>query len=413
MKKIKYIRFGIVFLLPLLFIFSQCFHKNKPVDPRGAAYAGSASCLKCHKNVYQDYLHNHHYLTSQTASQATIHGSFSPDSNTVPFNNDIKAVMEKHKDGFYQVSYANGKIIEKQRFDIIMGSKRAETYLYWKGNEVYQLPVTYYLSLHKWANSPDYSADSVNFSRLIGRRCFECHSSYIQNMPGQAGATGGTDSLDKSTMLLSIDCERCHGPGAEHVDFHTQNPAVKRPMYIKKISSLSRERRMDLCSVCHSGNTSVMIKSTFDFKPGDTLANFKGGEHFHRAQEVTKIDVHGNQAQLLAGSQCFIKSKIECTTCHNIHDNEVKSVKIYSQYCLNCHSAVKHSFDKTEGQSGNIINSNCIDCHMPVKTSQSVLINEAGNKTIFPLIARTHLVAVYPEESKKIIDWMKTMAGKR
>jgi hypothetical protein len=409
MKENRYIRYSIVFLIPLLFIFSQCFHKSKPADPRGAEYAGAASCLKCHKDMYHNYLHTAHYLTSRPASSATVHGSFNPDSNTVAFNGNIKAVIEKHNDSLYQVSYAGDKLTQKQRFDIVIGSRRAETYLYWKGNQVHQMPISYYVDLHKWANSPSYSADSVNFSRLISTRCFECHASYIQALPDQTGSVAKSDSLDKSTMLLSIDCERCHGPGAEHVNFHTQNPAEKKPMFMARISSLTRARRMDLCAACHSGNLSMMAKSTFTFKPGDTLANYKEGERFHRPQEVPKMDVHGNQAQLLAGSKCFMNSKIECGTCHNVHDNKVKDVSVYSQYCTSCHSEASHNFCKLAAQLGKTINSNCIDCHMPVKTSNAILINGPNNQTTYPFHVRTHLIAIYPEESQKIMAWMKSV----
>ncbi|HEY4323414.1 MAG TPA: multiheme c-type cytochrome [Mucilaginibacter sp.] len=405
MKKTKYIRLAIIFLVPLSFIFSQCFHKNKAVDPRGDAYAGAASCIKCHKNIERDYFHTAHYLSSRPASAATIHGSFNPDSNTVALNDSIKVVMEKHKDGIYQASYTGGKLTKRERFDMTFGSNRGETFLYWKNNRVYQMPITYYISLHRWANSPGYSSDSANFTRVIGSRCFECHSSYIQNLPDTSTAEK-TDLLDKNSLMLGIDCERCHGPGAAHVNFHIENPAEKKAMYITKISSLTRGQRIDMCSVCHAGNSSVMTKSTFDFKPGDTLANYTSGERFHHFQDVAKVDVHGNQVKLLMSSKCFMSSKIECGTCHTIHSNEVKSVQMYSARCTGCHSVANHNFCKMATKLGNAINSNCIDCHMPVKTSNAILINGMGKQITSPFLARTHLIAIYPEESKKIMEWM-------
>jgi hypothetical protein len=388
--------------VPLSFIISQCFHKNKAIafnDPRGAAFAGSATCVKCHKNITENYLHTAHYLTGRPASEATIHGSFNPDSNTVIFNDSIKIVMEKHPDGLYQASYTNGKLTQKHRFEMTFGSKRAETFLFWKGKEVFELPVSYYISLHQWATSPGaYYGDSVNFSRKIGQRCFECHSSYIQNIPNENSTVEKTEWMDKKSLVLGIDCERCHGPGAQHVNFHLQNPEEKLPMYMKKISSLPRERRMDLCSVCHSGNSKIMINTTFDFKPGDTLSHFENGD---KNPGLKKIDVHGNQAELLAGSQCFIKSNIECSTCHSVHDSGVKTVKMYSQACTSCHSEAKHNFCKMAGQLGHVINNNCIDCHMPIKSSSSVVINAKGKPPVYPFEARMHRIAIYPEETKK------------
>ncbi|MEO6631856.1 MAG: multiheme c-type cytochrome [Mucilaginibacter sp.] len=408
MKKIKSIRLGIIFLAPLVFIFSHCFDNGKPADPRGDAYAGQASCLNCHKKIYQNYLHTAHFLTSRPAIQATIHGSFKPGSNTVVFNDSTKVVMEKDKDRLYQASYTDGKLKEKQRFDITFGSNRGETYLYWKGNEIYELPVTYYLYLHQWANSPGYRGGTVKFDRPMGKRCFECHSSYIENLPGGTGFGGQTEKFDKKSMMLNIDCERCHGPAANHVAFHTENPEQKKAMYITRISSLSRLQRIDLCGQCHAGNTGLMFRSIFDFKPGDKMADFKDTANSQQKNSA-KIDVHGNQAGLLAGSKCFINGKIECATCHNIHD-ELKSVSAYSQRCTTCHSEEKHNFCKVAGQLGQSINNRCIDCHMPIESSNAIVIHSAGNLTIPAFQARVHRIAIYPEESQKIMIWLKASA---
>lgn len=407
MGKIKNVRFGIVFLVPLMFIFSHCFNNDKPADPRGEAYAGPESCVNCHRKIYQNYLHTAHFLTSRLATQANIRGSFNPDSNTVVFNDSTKVVMEKHKDGFYQASYVGGKLKEKQRFDITFGSKRGETYLYWKGNEIYELPITYYVFLHQWANSPGYSG-TVKFDRPMGTRCFECHSSNIQNLTGGTGFIGQNDQFDKKSMLLNIDCERCHGPAANHVAYHTTNPEEKKPKYITSINSLSRKQRIDLCGQCHAGNTGLMVRSIFDFKPGDQMADFKDAGHFQE-KYPEKIDVHGNQAGLLAGSKCFIKGDIECATCHSIH-NEINSVSAYSQRCTTCHSEEKHNFCKVAGQLGQSINNRCIDCHMPIESSKAIVIHAAGNRTIPAFKARTHRIAIYPEESKKIMIWLKAHA---
>ncbi len=408
MKKAKYIRFGIIFLLPLAVIFSQCLNKTTLSDPRGSAYAGSAACMKCHRDIAQNYLHMAHFLTSRAATAASVHGSFLPDSNTVIYNDSVKVVMEKHPDGLYQTKYINGKLKEQQRFDMVFGSWRAETYLSWKGDEARQLPVTYYISLHKWANSPGgYYGDSVNFSRVIHRRCFECHASYVENLGGDNSPDYQSDSLNKSTLVMGINCERCHGPAAQHVSFHTQNPDAKQPMYITRISSLTRARRMDLCSVCHSGNTDVMLKPTFDFKPGDTLENYSSGGRLHRFQDVKNVDVHGNQVKLLTNSKCFMSSNMECATCHKMHDAEIKTVATYSQYCTACHNEAKHNFCKLATQIGPAISSNCIDCHMPVKSSQTVVISGTDKTATPPFLARTHLITIYPEETQKIMAMLK------
>jgi len=409
MKKRRYIRFGIIFLLPAVFIFSQCLNKSKPADPRGEGYAGSAACLKCHSDVAKDYLHSAHFLTSRAATAATVSGSFKADSDSVVYNDHQKVVMEKLHEGLFQALYTNGKLTTCKRFDIVFGANRGETYLSWDGAEVKQLPVSYYLSLHKWANSPGgYYADSVNFSRVIHERCFECHASNIQNLNGDTAADVQSDSLDKSSLILGIDCERCHGPGTAHVDFQTQNPAVKQARYITRFASLSRRQQIDFCSMCHSGNGDVMTKTTFGFKPGDTLANYTSGASTHAFRDATTIDVHGNQVKLLMSSKCYMSSKIECATCHSMHNSELKTVATYSSYCTNCHSAANHNVCKLAGKIGPAITSNCIDCHMPIKSSKTVVVNGTNMQGTPPFLARTHLIAIYPEETEKVLAWFKS-----
>ena len=172
------------------------------------------------------------------------------------------------------------------------------------------------------------------------------------------------------------------------------------------MNALSRQQRIDLCSQCHGGNTRIMTRTIFDFKPGDTLAKFNSGESFHAYRDPAAIDVHGNQAKLLTSSKCYFYSKIECATCHNMHDKSIKTVQSYSQRCTGCHSEAMHNFCKMAALDGPVINSNCIDCHMPVKTSHAIVINGSAGINP-PFLARTHLIAIYPEESQKILTWMK------
>jgi hypothetical protein len=398
-----------VFLIPLALIFSQCFTNDTAAkDPRGNLYAGSKSCIKCHKNIYNSYLHTAHYQTSRPASAGSVHGSFAPDSNTVVFNDSLKVVMEKQGKAYYQTSYHKGKVTEKHGFDIVFGGVKAETYLYWKGKQMLQLPISYYNAIHSWGNSPGYEAGFADFSRVIGRRCFECHSSYVNELPQPNQGLNRTIALDKNSMILSIDCERCHGPAINHVNYHTEYPGQKVGKYIVRYSTLSRAQKIDVCAVCHSGNNGMMLRSTFGFTPGDTLAKFKEADLFHSDVNPTQLDVHGNQVQLLASSLCFIKSKMDCATCHNTHNNERNLTQMFTQRCMNCHSTAKHNFCKMADKlSPAALTAKCLDCHMPAKPSNVITVRNNSRSTLVPYEVRTHRITIYAEETKKIMDWIK------
>lgn len=403
-----------VFFATLALIFSQCFNGNlERKDPRGVLYAGSTSCVKCHKNIYTNYLHTAHFTTSRSASGNSIHGSFSPDSNTLVFDDSLKAVMKKEGHAFYQTSYKNNKIIQKERFDIAFGGVKAETYLYWKDRQIKQLPISYYNAIHSWGNSPGYTADYIDFSRVIGARCFECHSSYVRELPTELQGLSRKVEMDEKSLVMSIDCERCHGPAGNHVNYHTEFPAVKEAKYVIKYKTLTRAQKIDACGVCHSGNSGTMLRSTFAFKPGDTLSKFKEISFYQDDIDPAKLDVHGNQVQLLSSSACFVKSQMDCGTCHDTHQNQRGLTPVFTQQCMNCHSEQKHNFCKLAGKvNKDVIVSKCIDCHMPNKPSSVISVHNKGKNTLVPYEVRTHRIAVYPDEVKKIMAMLGKKASK-
>ena len=398
----------LVFIVPLVVIFSQCLtiNKNKP-DPRDAIFAGSKTCITCHKDVYDNYLHTAHFSSTRLADIHSIGGSFDHGKNVFYFSKDQKVVMEQRKDGLYQVAYNKGKQVNAERFDITFGSVKAESYLYWKGNKLYQLPLSYFKTLG-WTNSPGFDSTYANYGRVIGKRCFECHASYVDDLPMKDQSLGQTEDLDKNSLILGIDCERCHGGMTNHVNFHTAYPNEKDPKYVAKYASLSRAQRIDMCAVCHSGNKSRVIRSTFYFMPGDTLSHFLEMPLFPAPVDSTKLDVHGNQAQLLASSKCFIGSKMDCATCHDVHKNDRGNIAMYSQKCMSCHNTVNHNFCPMASSLGAAIKNNCIDCHMPKRSSNVIAVETAGKGRDVPYQVRTHHIAVYADASQKVMSYLKS-----
>jgi hypothetical protein len=392
----------LISLIPLTFILTQCFN-GTPIDPRGEVYAGSASCVKCHSAQYDSYIHTAHFKTSRPASLQTIGGSFLKGFNILAYGYGLKVAMEKRGDSLYQVAYQNGKQTEAEPFDIAVGGFKAETYLYWKGKQLFELPVSYFSAIHQWTNSPGYIPDRVNFNRPILRKCLECHTSYIGELPPESKELG----FDKTSLIYGIDCERCHGPAANHVNYHTEYPDDKKAKYITTYHSLTRAQKMDACAVCHSGNKMVPQRSTFDFQMGDTLNKFVGSDSFAATATPPTLDVHGNQNALLSSSKCYIMSNMDCGTCHNPHINQEKSMAMFTPKCLNCYSNANHNFCKLAPKLGTAIKTYCINCHMPQKASHVISLTALNNKMNPPYEVRTHHIAIYPEETQKIAAFIK------
>jgi HrpA-like RNA helicase len=399
---------SLVFLIPLSVMLTECYN-NKKEDARGQVFAGSATCISCHKDVYNSYIHTAHFETSRPAALETIHGSFNKGHNVFSFGNGTSVTMEKRKDGLYQAGYEHGKPTTAEKFDITIGGVKAETYLYWKGNKLFELPMSYFSALHSWTNSPGYDTERIDFTRPIVRRCMECHSSYINELPNpNLSLTNRAVEFDKSSLIYGIDCERCHGPAANHVNFHTQFPEVKKAKYITTYNALTRQQKLDACAVCHSGNKDVFIRSAFVFKQGDTLAKFKEHNFAQQNTNPATLDVHGNQNGLLSSSKCFVMSNMNCNTCHNVHKKESGNLVLYSQRCMSCHTTANHNVCKLLPKLGDVIKKNCIDCHMPVKPSNMIQVEANGSKLKVPYLVRTHRIAIYPQETKKIIAFINS-----
>lgn len=383
---------GILFLAA--FIFSRCLHEQPAFnDPRGKLYAGAAACRQCHQAIYDSFMLSAHQFATSDGDKKNIHGNFSNGQNIFVFDEHTKVTMEERNNRLFQVLYKDGKETEARSFDITFGTRNAQTWLYWDSGAAYELPVSWYTSVHSWATSPGFSPTIPNFRRFIGKDCFECHSSHISSKM-EASTAGIKEVLSRQSLIYGIDCERCHGPAANHVSYHLDNPSEKKAMYIALYSTLSQQQKLDACALCHSGNDKMKIESRFRFKPGDSLSDF----FMERSVEYKNdFDVHGNQYRLLAESKCFISSKsMTCSTCHDPHRNASEMISTYSQKCISCHKEVQHR-NETMSRTQAVSKQTCIGCHMPKQPSQAISFYLQNSKEKSSYLLRTHRIAVYAD----------------
>ena len=402
--------FATVFVIVLcVCMISQCINKDnnynskKITNSKGEQFAGSKTCAGCHKNIYDTHIKTAHFLTSTLPLEKYIKGSFEPTKNLYAFNNSVIVAMEKRDSGFYQVEYFGREEKKAHRFDMVIGSgTMGQSYLYWMNNGLYQLPITFFTAANTWSNSPGFP-DQVRFNRIITSRCLECHTTFVKTV-SEPGKTPEEFAQDK--IVYGVDCEKCHGPAAKHVEFQTQNSKEHLAKFIINPKAFSRQQNLDLCASCHGGRLEKLTPS-FQFTAGNNLSDFFVVDT--TAPNPEKIDVHGNQYGLLRASKCFRSSKsMTCITCHNTHENEKGEIELFSQRCISCHNNehdnITCKLTKTMGPS---INKNCIDCHMPVKPSNIIAVQLLGGTAPIAAFIRSHLIKVYPDETKQVIAAIK------
>lgn len=306
--------------------------------------------------------------------------------------------MEKRDGGFFQVEYVNGVEKRLARFDITVGSgAMGQSFLRWHNGQLFQLPITFFSAADKWSNSPGF-ANKPTFNRVITSRCLECHTTYAQTIspPNKEPEQFSTDK-----MIYGVDCEKCHGPAAQHVSFQTANPGDTVGRHIVNPATLARQQKLDLCALCHGGRLQK-TKPSFEFTAGENLADYFKLDT--STPDPKNIDVHGNQYGLLRSSKCFKMSDLTCNSCHNTHENERNKAALFSQRCMNCHSQEHNNFCSLKQLPASTLIKNCIDCHMPQKPSRAISVFVSGQQVPISALIRSHYISIYPDETDKVIN---------
>jgi len=350
----------------------------QPIKP-----IGDEKCLVCHEKQ-KSYLSTAHHFTSRPATKESIAGKFDEGKNIVKTSEpDLHYQMEARADGFFQTAMMESIPTISKRFDLVIGSgRKGQTYLYWdKNDQLYQLPVSFWTELDTWVHSPGYDDRVVNFSRPVLPRCLECHASSFEDLRDSSMG----NRYNRSTYVLGISCEKCHGPGQEHINL--QNDKTRKPsdQLIVNTAKLSRERQISLCALCHGG-LGVAKAPAFSYTAGKELEDYL---HLQAPGPNDAVDVHGNQVALLERSRCYQASSMTCSTCHDVHVLQ-REPAAFAGRCLTCHKVQSCGLFR---KSGDRIAGKCVDCHMPNQTSNVIFSTHDGVQ-IRPKV-RTHWIKVY------------------
>jgi hypothetical protein len=347
-----------------------------------AGFAGDSICLSCHR-TFSRYETTAHLHSLQLPSASSVLGSFKPGENIIQtldartsfFGEELSFEMKNVGNNFlvtathstYDDSAQKAKL-EKQteQISIITGSGvRGQSYLYWEGSKLFELPMSYWSDGRQWINSPGYPDGTAIFHRPVSPRCLECHTTFIQ----VTTSGGPAYSYVKSSLVVGITCERCHGGGINHVRVQKElgHAAPIVDSSVVNPARLSRDRQVDICALCHNGTQREATAPAFSYMAGDVLDNYFTP---HIDVSVAQVDVHGDQVGLLRRSRCYQSSpQMSCSTCHDVHAPE-RDPEAYSARCLSCHQTGSCGVAIDHGDN---VRGRCVGCHMPLETSKAIV----------------------------------------
>jgi len=357
-------------------VIGVCFGGPLARSDSTRAYADPNTCAACHSEIADRYSRTGMARTfgkvrggAGDGHLANVTYTHVPSAETISVSRAADGFqMERHQTGF-DGSIANS-LAAKIDYWFGSGDHARGYFSRTSRDELIELPLTWYSEKNGyWAMSPGYDSPSqAGFSRKATYRCMFCHNAYPSLKPG-------ADRMDNATKFPAdlpqgIDCQRCHGPGLDHVQAAL---AGRSAMDLKKLivnpATLPLDRRNEVCLQCHLEPTSLALpaalpvygRGVFSYQPGEPLDQYmRYFDHAPRAGHDDKFEFAGAPYRLRK-SKCFIASQgaLTCITCHDPHEPDRSQIVARSNTaCVNCHRAIASVHDHTS-------DTDCVACHMP------------------------------------------------
>jgi hypothetical protein len=248
---------------------------------------------------------------------------------------------------------------------------------------LFQAPLSFYTKPSTWGPSPGYEALDLGFNRPILPGCIFCHSGRANSV---AGANG--QYADPPFSELSIGCENCHGPGADHIQAIGSGSSAAKGTKIANPSRLTPYLANNICMACHqTGDVRVL-------KPGKTYQDIRPGQPLDETLKILIVpptpesppDVdHVGHYYSMTLSKCYRSSagRMSCMSCHDPHVQPTaeEAPAYFAGKCLKCHTNQSCKIPlqtRLHRQPSN----DCAGCHMPKRDIRVISHSSATNHRI-------------------------------
>ena len=243
------------------------------------------------------------------------------------------------------------------------------------------------------------------FTRIITNRCMFCHNGYPLGAMKADRPGWDHDPSFRGTIPMGIDCQRCHGPGEDHIR-EARNPTSLERLRetITNPARLSVDRQLDVCMQCHLETPFRTPKSTrrfgrsfYSYRPGEPLGDYVVHYDYEQGSGHEDDFLIVSAAYRLKESECFKQSgDMTCTTCHDPHKSLVSEERAahYRQVCQGCHEG-EHASQSVD----------CISCHMPARRTEDVVRVAMTDHLIQRAKPDRDLLAPLAEEADESMDW--------
>jgi predicted CXXCH cytochrome family protein len=206
--------------------------------------------------------------------------------------------------------------------------------------------------------------------QIWNKSCYSCHVSQQEKNFDPEKNAYKTAWLDFGT-----NCERCHGPGSEHVAHYSAAVPPKGPVRdIVLQTRLDSKRNTMVCAQCHSFRDIYVQGFTAgsdyynNFLPVLDYGLPDTADPAYWADGRTRR--FSNDAFGLWQSECYLKGGVTCVGCHvNAHSTEIERNPQLrpdaNALCTRCHEPEGKALTAHTHHAPASAGSSCVECHMP------------------------------------------------
>ena len=370
----------ILLCLPILYVVKACMvPEDVPAAvPVVATYVGDGACSSCHGDIAISYAQTNHKRGFARFESAEAIETFEGETTVYHEPRNLYYDVFTRGDTLFQREYrldVNDNVIHEliEPADFVIGSGNAtRSYLMERNGFVTEMPITWYVEREYWEMSPGYEEANDRFGRKIILDCMTCHTGIPTHSPFTQNHF--------TEVPLGISCERCHGPGGEHVAYWQNQPegaGLDDQDYDQTIVNpvhLDRGRQMSNCQQCH-------LAGIFVFKEGEDATTFRPGQELAENRTVYVPEEHledpdwvgiDSHPLRLARSACYQETEMTCSTCHDPHKPaSLLPENHYNDTCLSCHGGGHEEGGGTHSCSRPEVTTlaestagDCVSCHM-------------------------------------------------
>jgi tetratricopeptide (TPR) repeat protein len=377
---------------------------DDPLAVHNPGFVGPHACAPCHAARAAQFQKTAHARACRRPEDGPMPPGFEPGrGHYVSGQPGLRFEMTRENGSFYQTAIEEtptGERRSKARIDLVYGANKAdEVFFTWRDDRLYELMAVWLHPSNQWANQLYNRYGSGGFAREGTTRCLECHNTWFHHVPGTP------NQYKPESFILGATCERCHGPGKEHVEFHRAHPDAGTAHAVVHPGRLSRERLMEVCTQCHGNMTKPRTRAC-TYRPGEILEEYVRTAVTKHPEE----DHVANQVKYLRQSKCFQKSEMTCVTCHDPHRPHEKADAAHAhKSCQQCHTPDACT-DRPNLPAA--VRDNCVGCHMRQDVWMNVHFHTPTDSYTPPIRRYQHRIAKDPiGRSEVLLAWHRTQSG--